>query len=166
MATPIPRADFLLLAQAPLFEGFTEAELSRFAAYVHVQSYTADQVIIWEGSTHRSLRVVLRGTTVVTKMVKGEVESVLARMSPGGQFGELSLIDNRPAAGTVMAETACAVAEVPWEHLQRLQSEDPALFGKLAWAMLQDLTQKLRATNRKVQETIEWGMSALGVDAG
>jgi CRP-like cAMP-binding protein len=153
-----------VLARAPLFEGFTPAELHRVVAYMTEQSFELGQVMIWEGQAHRSLFVLLDGRAVVTKVVRGEVESVLARLDPGAHFGELSLIDNRPASGNVTAESDCRVATVPWDRLQRLQSDDPALFGKLAWSMLQDLARKLRVTNRKVQEAVLWGLDAFAME--
>ena len=157
-------ASLQTLAQAPLFEGFTPSELSRVVSYMKEESYARGQVMIWEGQAHRSLFILLEGRAVVTKVVRGEVESVLARLEQGAHFGELSLIDNRPASGNVTAETACRVGTVPWELLQRLQSHDPALFGKLAWSMLQDLARKLRVTNRKVQEAVLWGLDAFAMD--
>ncbi len=161
---PLSAAAHQVLLRSPLLEGFTPDERARVEAYMDEQRVAQGQVIIWEGQPHRSLFLLIEGRAVVTKVVRGEVESVLARLEPGAHFGELSLIDNRPAAGNVTAETACRVATVPWEHLQRLQAEDPALFGKLAWSMLQDLARKLRVTNRKVQEAVLWGLDAFSME--
>ena len=161
---PANSTDSAVLAAAPLFEGFTPAELQTVSRYMDTQRVPRGQVFIWEGQTHRCLFVLMEGRAVVTKVVRGEVESVLARLEQGAHFGELSLIDNRPAAGNVTAETDCRVVKIPWDRLQQLQHEDPALFGKLAWSMLQDLTRKLRVTNRKVQEAVLSGLDAFALE--
>ncbi len=156
--------DRSFLSRAPLFSGFSAADLDRISAYLEPETYDAGQVIIWEGRQHRTLFVLGDGTAVVTKIVRGEVESVLARLHAGAHFGELSLIDNRPAAGSVTAESDCRVLAISYDGLQSLMQQDARLYARLTWALLRDLASKLRATNQKVQEAVEWGLDAASLD--
>lgn len=156
--------DTRFLSRVPLFAGFSRPELDRIVQYMETRSLPAGQVIIWEGRQHRALFVLGSGTAVVTKVVRGEVESVLARLQAGAHFGELALIDNRPAAGSVTAETDCTVFAISYSGLQELMQRDARLYARLTWALLKDLAGKLRATNRKVQEAVEWGLDAASLD--
>jgi len=157
-------ADMAFLARAPLMERFTPQELEVFASYLDPKVYQAGQVMIWEKTPQRSLSLLVTGVAVVSKTIRGEVESVLARLTTGDHFGELSLLDEEPASCNVTAEEECRVLIIEYSELERLFQEESALFAKLTWAMLKDLAQKLRATNRKVQEAVEWGLDAASLD--
>lgn len=156
--------DRRFLSRVPLLQDFTPGELDRILPFFESTLYEAGQVVIWEGRQHRSLYILGAGTAVVTKVVRGEVESVLARLQAGAHFGELSLIDDRAAAGSVTAESDCHVYAASYEGLQNLMRTDPGLYARLTWALLRDLAGKLRATNDKVQEAVEWGLDAASLD--
>ena len=156
--------DFHFLKQAPLMERFSPEEIQRFAAYLEPMEYPEGQVIIWEDSPQSSLCLLVSGVAVVTKIVRGEVESVLARLSPGAHFGELSLLSQGTAACNVTAEEPCRVLVIDHDTLERVFEEQSDLFAKLAWTMLRDLARKLRATNQKVQEAVEWGLDAASLE--
>lgn len=157
-------ADQDFLSRTRLFEGFTDAEVRRIAPYVTVRDYDMGQVVIWEGSRHRALYLLGSGSAVVTKVIRDDVESVLARLAPGAHFGELSLIDGQAAAGSVSAESPCRIYSIDYDRLQAMLGDDSPLYAKLTWRLLADLASKLRATNKKVQEAVEWGLDAASVD--
>jgi CRP/FNR family transcriptional regulator, cyclic AMP receptor protein len=157
-------SDRAALSDVPLFTEFDKGELSTIARYLEAEDYAAGQVVIWSGSENRSLFVLLSGTAVVSIQIKGEVESVLARLEAGAHFGELTFIDGQPAAGTVTAEQPCRILRVPLDQMHKLRDEQNVLFGKLAWAMLHDLAIKLRRTNEKVHDAVQWGLEAAQID--
>ncbi len=163
---PLTLSDRAQLARTPLFAEFEPHEVAILEEYSVIEEYPAGKVIIWSGSDNRALHVLLRGAAVVTLQVRGEVESVLAHLEPGAQFGELTFIDGRPASGTVTAETDCRMLSIPVSRMQDLLDERSPLFGKLAWAMLRDLADKLRNTNDKVLDAVLWGLDASQFDAG
>lgn len=162
---PLTISDRAQLARTPLFRQFTPNEIAILQEYSVIEEVPAGQVIIWSGSDNRALHVLLKGTAVVTLQVRGEVESVLAHLEPGAQFGELTFIDGRPASGTVTAETDCRLLSIPLSRMQDLLDERSPLFGKLAWAMLRDLAGKLRQTNDRVLDAVLWGLEASQLDA-
>lgn len=161
---PLSPNDLSFLRRTRLFEGFTLTEMGRFSPYIETRDYDMGQVVIWEGSRDRALYVLGSGSAVVTKVIRGDVESVLARLASGDHFGELSLIDGRAAAGSVSAESPCRVYSIDYDRLQQMVGDESPLFAKLTWRLLSDLAAKLRATNRKVQEAVEWGLDAASVD--
>jgi CRP-like cAMP-binding protein len=161
---PFSTADIRVLQTSPLLQGMTPEEVNRFSDYLTEQTFQKGQVIIWEKSAHRTMHLLVEGRAVVTKVVRGEVESVLATLEPGAHFGELTLIDGKPAAGNVTAELRCRVYSMDRDQLRRMLSNESPLFGKLSWALLRDLAGKLRDTNRKVQEAVAWGLDAASLD--
>lgn len=157
-------SDRAALNDVPLFSEFDKGELATIARYMNAEDYAPGRVVIWSGSDNRSLFVLLGGTAVVTIQIKGEVESVLARLESGAHFGELTFIDGKPAAGTVTAELPCRIVGIPIDQMHKLRDEQSELFGKLVWAMLHDLAVKLRLTNDKVHDAVQWGLEAAQID--
>ncbi len=157
-------SDRAALTGVPLFADFDKSELATIARYMDAEDYAAGQVVIWSGSENRSLYVLLGGTAVVTIQIKGEVESVLARLEAGAHFGELTFIDGKPAAGNVTAEHPCRIVSIPLAQMHKLHDEQSVIFGKLSWAMLRDLAAKLRLTNEKVHDAVQWGLDAAQID--
>jgi len=81
-----------------------------------------------------SLRVVLRGE---------DDEQVLAILSPGAIFGELSLFDGEPRSATVIATKASRVAFFEKAAVFRFADDNPAVYRH----MLRIVGKRLRASN-------------------
>ena len=160
----ISKADIAFLEQVALLARFDDDERQRLASYLGERFYDAGQVILWEGHSHKTLHILAEGAAVVTKVVRGEVETVLTHLTPGSTFGELELIDDESASATVTAEEPCRVFTITREGLYRLFREDSDVFGKFAWAMMRDLSTKLRQTNARVREAVAWGLEAANLD--
>lgn len=159
---PIPS----FLQSVPLLHSLSPAELDRLATWFEARNVTSGTIILYEGRPHDSLYLLRAGRVVVTKTIRGETEAVLAHLDPPTHFGELDLIDAQCASASVTAELDCELLVLDAERLRRLFAEDGVLFGKFAWAMMQDLTAKIRRTNDKLQEVILWGLDATSSDPG
>ncbi len=157
---PIPA----FLQTEPLFTSLSPDELVRLARWFEPRSVPEGSVILSEGRPHDSLYILREGRVVVTKTIRGETEAVLAHLDPPAHFGELDLIDAQCASASVTAELDCQLLVLDAERLRQLFNDDGALFGKFAWAMMQDLTAKIRRTNDKLQEVILWGLDATSTD--
>lgn len=151
-------SDLAFLGETRLFGGIDGTVLGRLAPYVELRSFEPGEPILYEGSRHRALFILAEGTATVSKAVRGGVESVLARLGPGSHFGELALIDGRAAAATVTADSACRVYSIDSARLQAMLEADAHLHAVLGWRLLSGIASRLRATNVKVQEAVEWGL--------
>ena len=156
--------DVQFLAHVPLLSALNESERTRFSRWLDSHRYEQGQVIIWEGKPHDNLHILVEGRAVVTKVIRGEVESVLTRLDPRAHFGELNLIDRHEAAAAVTAESDCRILSMPQHRLLRLMEEDSQLFGKIAWSIMRDLAAKLRETNLRVLEAVTWGLDATHIN--
>lgn len=157
---PLSDRDVVFLADVPVLAALDDEERRRFAQYLHETRLDEGQVVIWEGRSHDELHILVEGDVVVTKVVRGEVESVLAHLGPRSHFGELDLIDGRHAAATVTAVEPSRLLSISRGSLMKLLDEDSALFGRFAWAMMRDLASKLRQTNLRLLEAVAWGLDA------
>ena len=160
----ISDADVDFLATVPLLAEIDDGERRRLAAWLYETRLREGQVVIWEGRSHDDLHIVAQGGVVVTKVVRGEVESVLAHLGPTTHFGELDVIDGRRAAATVTAVEETRLLSIDRNRLTELLQADSVLFGRFAWAMMRDLAGKLRATNQRLLEAVAWGLDANAFD--
>lgn len=156
--------DLALLAEVPLLAEMNSDERRRLASWLHETKLKEGQVVIWEGKSHDDLHIVVEGAVVVTKVVRGEVESVLAHLGPRAHFGELDVIDGQRAAATVTAVEDARLLSIDRSRLMELLEADSNLFGRFAWAMMRDLAGKLRKTNLRLLEAVAWGLDATAYD--
>jgi CRP-like cAMP-binding protein len=131
-----------VLSQSVALDGLPEdlaAELIRVARTRPVKAGTAlfeagDPGDGFYALLEGSLRVVLRGE---------DGEQVLAILSPGAIFGELSLFDGEPRSASVIATKASRVAFFDKAAVFRFADDNPAVYRH----MLAIVGKRLRASN-------------------
>ena len=94
--------------------------------------------MVREGGRTQTLFVIVEGTAKVIRN-----ERTISRRSAGDVFGEISMIDLRPRAATVTAETAMVCLVLEHDDVRTLVMEDP----QIAWSLLQTLAARLRDTD-------------------
>lgn len=118
-------------ASSALFARLTPNERRRLARRATVRMYPAGSAIIREGDTSMSLYVVVSGRVRVDVQ-----QSHVREIGPGGFFGEMGVIDDRPRSASVVAleTTECAL----------LSALDVRQNGAVAVGLLPTLVQRLR----------------------
>ena len=91
-----------LMATSPLFQPLDEARREGLIGLFESVLLDPGQVVVTEAEPSEELYVVLTGSVQVTRTEGGE-EMALAELSAGQIFGEISLIQQRPATATVRA---------------------------------------------------------------
>ncbi|MBZ0118366.1 MAG: cyclic nucleotide-binding domain-containing protein, partial [Sandaracinaceae bacterium] len=115
-----------LIATAPIF-----GSLDRQQRLDLVRRFSAHDVapgvgIVQEGARGQGLYLLLSGEVAVQKAEEGSrVE--LARLGPGEVFGEMSLLDNRPASASVVALRQSTVLFLPGDVFRRLIEAVPEI---------------------------------------
>jgi CRP-like cAMP-binding protein len=113
------------------------------------------EAVVHEGERNASLFLIESGSVEVVK--KGaEGDQVLARMSPGNFFGELSVFDPGPASATVVATKASRVRILEGRRLDLLMRSNPVTARKLYAAVLREMGGRLRKLDQKLVERIVW----------
>jgi len=123
------------LAQIPLFSHLSSRQLRKLQRSVTEHRYASDTTIVREGGRTTTLFVVLDGTAKVVR--DGHT---ISRRKPGEYFGEISLIDGRPRAASVIAETPVQCLVLEQQDLRKVLMSEPAA----SWALLQSLAARLR----------------------
>ena len=94
--------------------------------------------MVREGGLTRTLFVIVEGTAKVIRN-----ERTVARRSAGDVIGEISMIDLRPRAATVIAETPMVCLVLEHDDVRTLVMEDP----RMAWSLLETIAGRLRLTD-------------------
>jgi CRP-like cAMP-binding protein len=132
---------FDALSNIPLFTNLSQRQLRKIAKRSSEHRYDAGTVMVREGGRTQTLFVIIEGTAKVIRN-----ERTIARRSAGDVFGEISMIDLRPRAATVTAETSMVCLVLDHDDVRNLVMEDP----RLAWSLLQTMAGRLRDTDEQI----------------
>ncbi len=103
--------------------------------------YEAGETIFREGDDGYAMYVVLEGS-VKLSVTGRNVEKV----SKGGVFGEMALIDASPRSATAVAATECWLASITSENFKKLIQETPGF----ALDIMTVMAARLRSMDRRL----------------
>ena len=157
-------ADTGFLRTVPLFRDLLEADLAALALSFRDRRVKKGEVLFREGDAGRELYLIREGSVIVSKLVTGRVEQVLARLGEGEIFGEMSLFDDAPRSATVQAETDSVLLCLDRESLRRLIENRPHAAAAVLFRLVQVFVARLRSSGNLVAEVTRWGLEATGMD--
>ena len=124
-----------LLANIDVFRGFSQRDLARVADMAKEIDFGPGVPMTQEGEAGGRFFVVVEGEADV--IVDGETVNTLG---PGDSFGEISLLDERPRAATVLARTPVRTVSLASWNFRPLLIEHPTM----AWAVLLEMCERIR----------------------
>jgi CRP-like cAMP-binding protein len=124
-----------IVAACRLFRGLDDRGLAAVAAVAVEVEFAADRVIARQGEIGTGLFMIVDGEA---RVVQDGI--VVARLGPGGFFGELSVLDGGPRNAQVVADvpTTC-LALATWD-VERVMRDEPGV----ALAVVRVLAARLR----------------------
>jgi len=135
-----------LLRSIPLFDSLDEGELTGLAALLKSQSYSKHDTIFWMHERGEHLYIVESGSVRISYTDHEGQETDLATLKEGAFFGELSLIDGGPHSATARAASETVLLKLDRDAFYHFLTRHQ----KLSFALLQVLSQRLRANTAKV----------------
>ena len=148
------KLDLAKLQVMPVFAPLPEASLEKIIPLLQLQQINTGTDIIQQGDVGEFLYVITKGEVSVLREGGQIREEVLATLSEGECFGEMSLISGEPISATIRAKTPVILLQISKEDFDRLILENPSLsvyFTKL-------LTQRLQQANTRMEEMLDKGM--------
>jgi L-tyrosine C(3)-methyltransferase len=112
--------------RVPLFRAFSAAELAAVARAGRVVRVEAGHTLCRQGEPGEEFFLILEGEVEIER--DGEQ---VARLGPGGFFGELALLANRPRTATVGAITDTTLLVLDRRGFRRVVETVPGIAGKL-----------------------------------
>jgi CRP/FNR family transcriptional regulator, cyclic AMP receptor protein len=136
-----------VLAGVGLFGDLDSDALQRLERLGRRRRFGPGEVIMRQGDGAIALFAVLSGRVQVSRLGADGQEQALRTMGPGGYFGEMALLSNRPRSATVAASPD---GEVECLVLHRLDFlEEVRRQPELAVRLLETLSRRLEDAERR-----------------
>jgi small-conductance mechanosensitive channel len=119
------------LSRVTIFDALSDADRASLAAAATRNLYAAGERVVRQGEAGSSMFVVVSGEAVVVLEPGGEV----ARIAPGGFFGEMSLLTGDPRRATVKTAADSTLMEITAATFREFVLANPAAVDKIGAAV-------------------------------
>ncbi|MEN9354328.1 MAG: hypothetical protein RL318_1653 [Fibrobacterota bacterium] len=136
------------LREVPLFATMSPSQLAAILAVSEVSTASKGTTIVREDDEgNRGFYVLLEGEAKVAIAGPDGREAILALLTEGDFFGEMSLLDGDPRSASVRTTSEARLLHIRREAFVNLMRECP----DIAIAMLSELSMRLRQANRRIE---------------
>jgi CRP-like cAMP-binding protein len=116
-----------------LFRDLPESALETLARSGRSVIYEPGEVVVRQGAHDDELYLCVRGALSVTHTPTGSTETrEIAKLAPGGVFGELSLMTGVPRTATVSTIESCELLVIDKAAVGAVLATEPALAERLS----------------------------------
>lgn len=129
----------------PLLRPLTDEQVRLLAAHAVERVYAAHEPVIRQGDPGASLFVIMAGRLEVTVADAAGPPAVLATLTAGDFFGEMSLMTGEPRSATVTAVEESRLLEVAKPVFAGLLQDRPSLVEELGRTLCERVGGRLRA---------------------
>src|SRR5207247_11392959 len=98
----------------------------------------------------------LEGELLVLINVAGK-ETILATLTIGEFFGDISLFDQGPRSADVVANTDSTLVKISSSSIEQLAKEAPEIATPFLLAVGKTLTARIRADNKRYGDSVKFG---------
>ena len=143
------------LRRISLFKGIDEQQLGDIAKIAKRLSYGKGQKIIVEGADSTTLYIIKSGLVHITKEID-KIDKLLSVLGAGDFFGEMCLFTPglRSATATAIEETI--LIQIEKKEFDKLVEEKPRVAAKILYAMMEEMTRRVRDGNEMVKNWVMW----------
>ncbi len=149
------------LRRVSVFDGLTDPEIDAFSGFFRERRIDANCVLFREGDRGDSLFVVLQGSFTVDLLGPNGESLCIGHLGPGDVIGELACLDNTPRSATLIATSKALALELTWTEFERMSRDLPRVASLLLGVILQELTDRLRAIDRRIESELGRGSTPL-----
>jgi CRP/FNR family cyclic AMP-dependent transcriptional regulator len=148
------KLDIARLQAVPIFSPLPGPSLEKIIPFLQLCPVETGTDIIRQGDVGQSLFIIITGEVLVVREGGQPGEEVLATLTEGECFGEMSLISGEPVSATIRANSPTTLLVLSKEDFAPLLLDNPSLnlyFTKL-------LTQRLQQTNSRIMDMLDRGI--------
>ncbi len=138
-----------ILSQVPFFSDLPSDTLAGLSERFHRRHFGKDQVIFHKDDVGSTLYIIMAGKVkIVLPSAEGE-NVIVAILSTGDFFGELSLFDGEPRSATAISTDSSEILTLDQEDFIRYIKANP----DASIAILSELSLRLRRTDELLSDT-------------
>jgi CRP-like cAMP-binding protein len=142
--------DLELLHGVDLFRSLSDDALQRVIASASSRSLRRGDVLFDEGDEAEELFIVESGRIAIANRSPDGRESVVALMTGGDLFGEMSMFDDMGRSAQARALETSTVHAVPYAAVTAELELDP----RLLWSVVELLARRLRNTDNALADAV------------
>lgn len=143
--------EVLALKQVPVFDGLDEKELAAIERLVHHRTYKPDEHVFRKNAPGEGLYIILQGKVdILTESEQGE-PNLVASLSEGDFFGDLSLLDQEPRSANALAKDHAELLGFFRPDLTSILKRKPDLGVKILFNVAKVIGERLRKTNELLE---------------
>ncbi|HTG43836.1 MAG TPA: cyclic nucleotide-binding domain-containing protein, partial [Verrucomicrobiae bacterium] len=161
LISQVPTLQAGTLRRIKVLAGLSDEQLTRFLKFVEVKEAKPFAEVMRQGQPGDAMFLILQGEVRVRMMIAGK-ESVLANLSSGDFFGEISLFDHGPRSADVLTNEETILLRISAASFEKMVHEAPELAAPFLLGMGKTLTARIRADNKRYGESVVY--SRLGLD--
>ena len=135
-----------MLRNVPLFAAMPDEQLSLLARAAGRKSFAHNATVISAGDPSDALYLVVSGRLKVMMSDEEGREVILAILSAGEYFGEMSLIDDAPRSASVTAIEPCELVMISKAEFKKCLAEN----SEISEAVMKVLVKRLREADNKI----------------
>jgi hypothetical protein len=152
------RLEARFLRRVKVLGALADEQLERFASFLEVQKVPQWSVVVKQGEPGDSLFLILEGELRVRINVAGR-ETILATLSVGEFFGDISIFDQGPRSADVVANKDSLLVKVSAKAVQLLIKEAPETAAPFIFALGKTLAARIRVDNKRLGDTLKFSGS-------
>ena len=147
------------LRRLKILAAMNDEQLERFLDFVEVMRVPHWATIVKQGDHGDAMYLVVEGELSVRMKTSG-AETVLAKLSMGDFFGDISLFDHGPRSADVIADTGSLLLKISAASFAELGQTAPDLATPFLMAIGRTLTARIRAGNKHYAEAVQFARLA------
>lgn len=136
-----------ILKSIPLFSELSEKDLERVIQAANRQRYHKENLILIEEEVGSSMFVILEGRVKISRISDDGREVILAILSEGDFFGEMSLLDGQTRSANVTAIDESELLVIRREEFLQILHDYP----QIAINLLKELAQRIRKGDEHIK---------------
>jgi hypothetical protein len=149
--SPGSSIDSALLTDLDIFSDFSIQDVSQMLAAATRCDLPKGRMLFREGDPGDSCFILIRGHVDVTVKVRQQ-RHLLAQLSPGTIFGQVSLIAGEPRSATCTIRRDALLAQLDRDACEKLLSTQAPVALKFLAALNRGLTEALRIADRRLMQ--------------
>lgn len=140
------------LNQTAIFKNIPDDVLINLSEKAGLETYSPDEVIVWESDPSDRLFITINGIVTVKKVIPDKSDKIYAYLLPGSTFGEVGILENKPRSATVSALTDVEALVFDREYFLKILHEYPSVAIELAKLLGHYLTESNKRLTRGDKE--------------
>ena len=136
-----------LLLNVPIFSNLDEKQISFIATKMRNKKYSKSDIILMEDEVGDTFFIILEGSVKVTRDSEDGREVILAVLSSGNFFGEISLLDGKTRSANAIALEKTSLMILKRNDFLQLLKEIP----QISISLLSELAKRIRKTDEQVE---------------